>query len=44
LFYMMRFGAGIFVLIGALMFIFANFVPRSRELIAGHAAAPMPAE
>jgi nitric oxide reductase subunit B len=34
LFYLMRLGAGLVVVIGALTFIYATFVPRQRELIA----------
>ncbi len=41
LFYVMRFGAGAVFVIGALMFIYATFVPR-KELIT--AATPAPAE
>jgi nitric oxide reductase subunit B len=33
LFYLMRLGAGIVVVIGVLMFIYATLVPRRRELI-----------
>ena len=39
-FYLMRLGAGIVVVLGALVFIYAVLVPRTRELI----AAPQPAE
>jgi nitric oxide reductase subunit B len=40
LFYLMRLGSGIVVVLGALLFIYAVLVPRSRELI----AARQPAE
>jgi nitric oxide reductase subunit B len=44
LFYLMRLGAGAFVVLGALLFIVATFVPMRREVISGKAAAPLPAE
>jgi nitric oxide reductase subunit B len=44
LFYLMRLGAGAFVVLGALLFIVANFVPMRREVISGKAATPLPAE
>jgi nitric oxide reductase subunit B len=40
LFYLMRFGAGAVFVLGALLFIFATFVPMSKELIARGAHAP----
>ncbi len=43
LFYMMRFGAGAVFVVGALMFIYATFVPR-KELIAAANSAPAAAE
>jgi nitric oxide reductase subunit B len=44
LFYLMRLGAGAFVVLGALLFIVATFVPMRREVISGKAATPLPAE
>ena len=41
LFYWMRLGSGVVVVLGALMFIYATFAPR-RELIT--TSAPQPAE
>ena len=40
LFYLMRFGSGLAVVIGALLFLYAIFVPREREVIAPATAAP----
>ena len=40
LFYYMRFGAGAVFVVGALLFIFAVFVPMKKELIAGTSASP----
>ena len=40
LFYIMRFGSGLIVVIGALLFLYAMFVPREREVIAPASAAP----
>jgi len=40
LFYLMRFGAGAVFVLGALLFIFATFVPMSKEVIKGGAAVP----
>ena len=39
-FYWMRFGAGVVVVIGALMFIYSALAPRSEEVIEGPATAP----
>ncbi|MGO9545590.1 MAG: cbb3-type cytochrome c oxidase subunit I [Rhodomicrobium sp.] len=39
LFYQMRLGAGAFVLIGAILFIYSIFVPQKREVISRDAAA-----
>ena len=44
LFYLMRLGAGAFVVLGAILFIVATFVPMRSEVISGNAAAPLPAE
>ncbi|MGC2397370.1 MAG: nitric-oxide reductase large subunit, partial [Rhodomicrobium sp.] len=44
LFYLMRLGAGAFVVLGAILFIVATFFPMRREVISGNAAAPLPAE
>jgi nitric oxide reductase subunit B len=44
LFYLMRLGAGAFVVLGAILFIVATFVPMRSEVISGKAAAPLPAE
>ena len=43
-FYWMRLGAGIVVAIGALLFIYAIFVPRRQEVIAPARPARQPAE
>ena len=43
LFYAMRFGSGVAVVLGALLFIYAVAVPR-REVVASGGAAPQSAE
>ncbi len=40
IFYLMRFGSGLAVVIGALLFLYAILVPREREVIAPAAVAP----
>ena len=40
IFYVMRFGSGLVVVLGALIFLYAILVPREREVIAPAAAAP----
>lgn len=44
LFYYMRFGAGVAVVIGALLFVFATLVPRREIISAGRTTALNPAE
>jgi nitric oxide reductase subunit B len=44
LFYLMRFGSGVVVVIGALLFIYAVFAPRQREIIEPGHALPGAAE
>ena len=44
LFYLMRFGAGAAVVIGALLFIYSMLVVRRREVIAPGPANPVPGE
>ena len=40
IFYLMRFGSGVAVVLGALLFLYAVLVPREREVIAPAATAP----
>jgi nitric oxide reductase subunit B len=40
LFFLMRFGSGAVFVIGALLFIYASFVPRKKELIEGPTTSP----
>jgi nitric oxide reductase subunit B len=44
IFYIMRFGAGAAVVIGALLFIYSLLVVRKDEIIAPGPAAPIPGE
>ncbi|MEP6064678.1 MAG: nitric-oxide reductase large subunit, partial [Paracoccaceae bacterium] len=44
IFYMMRFGAGACVVIGALLFIYSLLVVRKDEIIAPGPANPVPGE
>ena len=44
LFYMMRFGAGVAVVIGALLFLYAMLVVRKEEIIEPGPANPVPGE
>ena len=40
IFYLMRFGSGLAVVVGAFLFLYAILVPREREVIAPASAAP----
>ena len=44
IFYLMRFGAGAAVVLGALLFIYATLVVRKNEIIAPGSANPVPGE
>jgi nitric oxide reductase subunit B len=44
LFYIMRLGAGVVTVFGALLFIYSLLVPRSAEAIARNGSAPVAAE